>query len=101
MAVAEVQPPHLHRLVGRAGRQEGPVVRDIHGHDWQLVAVQGQEKLEGVVVEDLDRAVENGHFRKQLRNIHTRREYKQTSVREGRCSVSMRVILIQTTYIKR
>lgn len=61
MAVTEVQAPNLEGLVRRAGRQQSPVVGDVHGHHRQLVAVQGQEKLERVIVKHLDGAVQNGN----------------------------------------
>lgn len=62
MTVSEVQPPDLDGFVSRAGRQESAIVGDVHRHDRQLVAVDGQKKLEGVVVEHLHGAVQDCHW---------------------------------------
>lgn len=62
MAIPEVETPDFYRLIRRTRCQQRPVVRDVHGHDRQLVAVQGEEELQGVVVEYLYRAVQESHW---------------------------------------
>lgn len=61
VTVTKVQAPNFHGLVGRPRGQQRPVVGDVHGHHRELVAVKRQEKLERVVVEHLDGAVQESH----------------------------------------
>ncbi len=45
VAVAKVQAPYLDRSVRAARDDEAGVGADVHGQDWQLVAVQTHEEL--------------------------------------------------------
>ena len=58
VAVSEVEAPDLDVLVCAACDQEGGVAGDVHGRRGELVAVHGQEELEGVDEKDLDGRVE-------------------------------------------
>lgn len=58
VAVPKVQSPDLDVLVGRTTDQQGAVRGDVHAQHRQLVAVQGQEELEGVCEEELDGGVQ-------------------------------------------
>lgn len=49
MAVAKVEAPNLHVLVRGAGDEERVVRGDGHTQDGQLVTVQGQEELQGIL----------------------------------------------------
>jgi hypothetical protein len=54
VAVAKVKPPDLDVLVGRACDEQLRIGRDVHVEHRQLVAVEREEELERVLVEDLD-----------------------------------------------
>jgi len=58
MAVSKVQTPDFDSLVGAPGDAYLGVVADVAAHDGQLVAVEREEELEGIVVEELCCAVD-------------------------------------------
>mmetsp|Transcript_18892 Transcript_18892/g.45123 ORF Transcript_18892/g.45123 Transcript_18892/m.45123 type:complete len:266 (-) Transcript_18892:1283-2080(-) len=61
VAIAKVEAPELDVLVGRPAREESAVARDVHAEHRELVAVEREVELEGVEVEYLDGAVQQGH----------------------------------------
>lgn len=69
VTVPEIQAPDLHRLIRRSRGEQRAVVGNIHGHYGQLVAVQREEELQGIVVEHLHRAIQDGDWKKQIKNM--------------------------------
>ena len=61
VAVTEVQAPDLDGLVRAARHQDGAVVGDVDAHHGQLVAVQGQEELQAVLIVHAHGAVQQAH----------------------------------------